>query len=44
MDGKFFDQVISILIDLGSNYVYVSLHLVDKFGLSKELHAESWLV
>ena len=44
MDGKICDQVVCILIELGSNYSYVSLDLVDKCGLSKELHAESWLV
>ena len=44
MDCKIYDQVISILIDLRSNYSSVSLDLLDKFGLSKELHAESWLV
>ena len=44
MDGKICDQVISILIERGSNYNYVSPNLVDKFGLNKELHAESWLV
>ena len=44
MDGKLCDQVISILIDPGSNYSYGSPNLVDKCGLSKELHAESWLV
>jgi len=44
MNGNLCDQVISILIDLGSNCSYVSPNLVDKCGLSKELHAESWLV
>ena len=44
MDGKLCDQVISILIDPRSNYSYVSPDLVDTYGLSKELHAESWLV
>jgi len=44
MDGKHFDQVISILIDPRSNYSYVSLDFMDKCGLSKELHAKSWLV
>jgi len=44
MDGKICDQVISIFIDLGSNYNYVGPNLVDKCGLSKELHVESWLV
>eukprot|EP00253_Pinus_taeda_P019959 PITA_19959 len=44
MDGKFCDQFIPILIDHGSNYSYVSPDLVDNCGLSKELHAESWLV
>ena len=44
MNGKLCDQVISILIDPGSNYSYVSPDVVDKCGLSKEMHAESWLV
>jgi len=44
MDDKICDQVISILIDPGSNYRYVNADLVDKCGLSKELHAKSWLV
>lgn len=44
MDGKICDEVISILIDPGSNYRYVCPHLVDKCGLSKELHEKSWLV
>ena len=44
MDGKLCDQVISILIDRRSNYRYVSPDLVDKCGLSKEMHAEYWLV
>ena len=43
MDGKLCDQVISILIDLGSNYSYVNPDLVDKCGLNEELHVESWL-
>ena len=41
MDGKLCDQVISILIDPITNYSYVSPNLVDKCGLSKQLHAES---
>jgi len=44
MDDKFCDQVISILIGPGSNYNYVGPDLQDKCGLSKEFHAESWLV
>ena len=44
MHGKLYDKVISILIDLGSNYIYVIPKLGDKCGLSKELHAASWLV
>ena len=35
MDDKLCDQVISILIDPGSNYNYVSLELVNKCDLSK---------
>ena len=42
--SKLYDQVISIFIYPISNYSYVSPNLVDKCGLSKELHAESWLV
>ena len=44
MDSNLCDQVIYILIDPGSNYSYVSHKLVNKCGLSKEMHAESWLV
>lgn len=44
MDGKLCDQIISILIELGSNYIYVSSNLADKCGLSKEFHGESWFV
>jgi len=44
MDDKFCDQVVYILIDLGSNYSYVSPELVDKCGLNKEVHAKSCLV
>ncbi len=44
MDDKLCDQVIFILIDPRYNYSYVSPHLVDKRGLIKELHVESWLV
>jgi len=44
MDAKLCDQVIYIFIDLGYNYKYVSPDLVDKCGLSKEFHAEYWLV
>ena len=35
MDDKLCDQVISILIDPGSNYSYVNLNLPDKCGLNK---------
>jgi len=44
MDGKLCDQVVSILNDPRSNYSYVNPNLVDKCGLNKEVHAESWLV
>ena len=44
MDGKLCDQVISILIDSRSNYIYVSPDLVDKCVLSNELHADAWLL
>jgi len=44
MEGKLCNQVFSILIDLGYNYSYISLDLVDKRGLNKEAHAYSWLV
>ena len=35
MEGKLYSQVVSILIDLGSNYSYVNPDLVDKCGLRK---------
>ena len=41
MDDKLCDQFFSILVDLGSNYSYVNPGLVDKCGLSKEVHTES---
>ena len=44
MEGKICDQVVSILIDPRSNDIYVNLDVVDKCGLCKEVHAESWLV
>jgi len=44
MDSKLCDQVISILINPGSNYSYVSPDLVDKCGLRKEFHVKYWLV
>jgi len=44
MEGKLCGQVVSILIDLGSNYSYVNPDLVDKCGLRKQVHGESWLV
>ena len=44
MDGKLCDKVISILIDPGANYSYVNLDMMDKCGLRKEVHADSWLV
>jgi len=43
-DDKLCDHVISILIDPRSNYTYVNPELVDKCGLSKELHAYLRLV
>ena len=44
MDNKICDLVASILIDHGSNCSYVNPNLVDKCGLNKEVHLESWLV
>lgn len=44
MEGKLFDEVVSILIDLGSKYSCISLILVDKCCLIRKLHVESWLV
>jgi len=44
MDSKLFDQVVSIFINPGSNYSYINPDLVDKCGLRKEVHVESWLV
>eukprot|EP00253_Pinus_taeda_P026781 PITA_26781 len=44
MEVKLCDQVVSILIDPGSNYIYISFDLVDKCCLNKEVNVESWLV
>jgi len=44
MEGRFCDQVVPILINLGSNYSYISVDSVDKFCLNKEVHAKPWLV
>jgi len=44
MDGKICDKVVSIFIDLGSNYIYINHDLVDNCGLRKVVHAKSWLV
>jgi len=35
MEGKLCDQVVSILIDRGSNYIYISLDMVHKCCLNK---------
>jgi len=44
MEFKLCNQVISILIDLSSNYSYVSPNIVEKCHLAKEVHVEPWLV
>jgi len=44
MECKIHGQVVSNFIDPISNYNYVNLGMVDKSGLRKEVHAESWLV
>jgi len=44
MDGKLCDQVVSILIDYGSNYSYINIDLADTCHLRKEVHPKSWLV
>jgi len=44
MEGKLCDQLVPIFIDPRSNYSYINLDLMDKCGLRKEVHVESWLV
>ena len=44
MEGKLQEQVVSILIDLGSNYSFGSPKLVKKCRLDKELHKKHLLV
>jgi len=44
IEGKLYGQVVSILIDPGSIYIYVNLDLVDNYGFRREVHVESWLV
>lgn len=38
MEGTICDQVVSILIDHGSNYIYISPDLVEKCFLNIEVH------
>lgn len=44
MESNLYVQLVSILIDPRSNYSYISLDLVDKCCLNKEVHNDSWLV
>jgi len=44
MDGKLCDEVVSIFIYPRSYYSYINLDHVDKCGLRKEVHVESWSV
>lgn len=44
MEGKLQDQFVSILTDMGSNYIYVSLEIIGQCNLVKEVHGEPWSV
>lgn len=44
MEGKFQEKVVSIFIDLGSNYIYTNPKILEKCKLDKELHQETSLV
>jgi len=44
MEGKICDQIVSVLIDLGSNYTYISPKNMEHCQLAKESHEESCLV
>ena len=44
VEGKLNQIPISILIDPGASLSYISLDLVEKFKLSVEKFAKSWLV
>jgi len=43
MEGMVTNQLVSILIDLGSNFSYVNPNIVEKCKLPKKAHRESWL-
>jgi len=44
MEGKLCDQFVSILIDPRSNSSYISLDIMDKCFMNKQVHAKSWFV
>lgn len=44
MEGNICDKIISILIDPSSNYIHLSLMLVERCQLNQEPHEEYWLV
>jgi hypothetical protein len=44
MEGMIANQLVSILIDLGSNLSYVAPQTVEKCKLQQEKHANSWLL
>ena len=44
MEGMISNHLVSILIDPGSNLIYVSPQTVDKCKLQQVKHVKSWLV
>jgi hypothetical protein len=44
MEGMITNHLVSILIDLGSNLIYISPQAVDKCKLQPHKHAKPWLV
>jgi len=42
--GKLCNQIVSILIDLGFNYSYINVEIVEKCNFAKEFHEEPRLV
>lgn len=44
VEGKFAQQLNSLLIDLGSNHNYVHPRIVESFSLRKVKHDKPWLV
>jgi hypothetical protein len=44
IEGMIFNHLVSVLIDLGSNFSYIAPRVVDKCKLQKQKKTKPWLV